>query len=370
MTPTKGEQEMKTIDLENHFATEAWVHALRTNPGHPRFEDDAATGTTRVYRGPGESEVYGYLPVLLEVGERRLAAMDKADVDVAVLSLGAPGVELFEPGLGTRLAKECNDALADTVAAHPERLQGFACLAPKDVNGAVAELERSVKELGLRGWNTHSNFGGSYLDEKRFWPLLAKAEELQAPIYLHPTVPCIPDFKVYDLTLAGPTFGFTVDAAFAMMRLIVSGALDAFPRLTVILGHYGEALPFLIERVDRRYKRGHAAAALTAAPATRQAPSHYLKNNMFVTTSGNYSPEAFRCAKDALGIDHLLLGTDYPFEDMTECVSFLAGRRLHDDEQQDAARKQRGQARIRELAQNSMSSFGKRRFPAGPGPAA
>jgi predicted TIM-barrel fold metal-dependent hydrolase len=323
---------MKTIDLENHFATEAWEHALRTNPGYPRFENDPSTGATRVHRGPGESEIFGYLPILLDIGAGRLRAMDEARIDVAVLSLGAPGVEPFEPALGTRLARECNDRLAQAVATHPDRLQGFACLAPKDVDAAVVELERCVKELGLHGWNTHSNFGDSYLDERRFWPILAKAEELQIPIYLHPTVPCIPDFKVYGLTLAGPTFGFTVDAAFAFMRLIVSGAFDAFPRLTVILGHYGEALPFLIERVDRRYKRGHAAGALTAAPETKHAPSHYLKNNLFVTTSGNYAPAAFRCAKDALGIDHVLLGTDYPFETMPECMSFLAEQPLEESE--------------------------------------
>ena len=323
---------MKTIDVENHFATEMWVEALRSNHGYPRLATDPESGKTRIYHGPDSSEPYGVIPRLLDLGAGRLGTMDAAGVDVAALSLSAPGVEHLDPVEGTRVARDANDVLAVAVDAHPDRFMGFATLAPKDIDSAVAELERTVKELSFKGWNTHSNFGDSYLDERRYWPLLAKAEELGVPIYLHPTVPRIREFWDYDLTLAGPTFGFGAEAAFGMLRLVVSGALDAFPHLTIIMGHYGEGLPFLLERVDRRYRRGRAAPDVTAAPKTKHAPSHYLKNNLLVTTSGNYLPQALTCAKDALGMSRIMLGTDHPYESMGECMAFLAAQSLSQTE--------------------------------------
>jgi hypothetical protein len=148
---------------------------------------------------------------LLDTGEDRIAVMDAAGIDVSVTSLTAPGVERFEPALGTKLAKNANDELAGAVSRYPDRFQGFAALAVKDVDAAVKELERAVKELGLRGWKTHSNYGDSYLDEKRYWPILAKADELGVPFYLHPTTPKIPEFWTYGVALAGPPFGFSLE---------------------------------------------------------------------------------------------------------------------------------------------------------------
>jgi predicted TIM-barrel fold metal-dependent hydrolase len=319
---------VKTIDLENHFATEMWVDALSSTQEYPRLHRDPESGRFRMYRDPDRWEPYGAIPRLLDLGRGRIEEMDAAGVDVAALSLSAPGVEHMEPALGTKVAKDANDVLAAAIDAHPDRFLGFATLAPKDVEAAVAELERAVKELGFKGWNTHSNFGDSYIDDRRYWPLLAKVEELGVPIYVHPTVPRMKDFHDHDLTLAASTFGFGVDASFAMMRLIMSGAFDAFPGLAIILGHYGEALPFLLERVDRRYQRGKTEPGVSGVPSCARAPSHYLKNNLWVTTSGNYLPQALTCSVDALGMDKVLLGTDHPYENMKECMEFLASRPL------------------------------------------
>ena len=125
--------------------------------------------------------------------------MDAGGIDIAVVSLTSPGTDHFYPIIGTGLAKRCNDALAEAIDTHPDRLMGFAALAPKNPEEAAKELERCVKELGFKGWKTHSNFGDSYIDEKRFWPILAKAEELDVPIYLHPVAPMIPQLRTYGL---------------------------------------------------------------------------------------------------------------------------------------------------------------------------
>ena len=309
--------DVKTIDLENHFATEEWLEVLRNNPGYPRLVDGKGLGFT-----PDAWMPMGWQGDLLDLGKGRIDLMDAAGIDYAVLSLTSPGVEQFDPALGTRLAKRSNDLLAGAIAKHPDRFGGWASLTPKEPDAAIVELERCVKELGFKGWHTWSNFGDSYLDEKRYWPVLAKAEELDVPIYLHPAVPMIPELRSFGMMLAGPAFGFGTEVMFVFLRMIVRGVFDAFPRLKIIMGHYGEALPFLVDRVDRPFRHGTPTNP-EIGPGSKKPPSEYLLNNLYVTTSGNYLPAAFFCTRDGIGMDKILLGTDFPFEDMTECMGFL-----------------------------------------------
>ncbi len=323
---------MRTLDFENHFITQGWVDALLGNDGHPRLTHDESDGKWRLYYQADAFEPFGVMDRLLDLGEGRIAAMDAAGVDVAVLSLTAPGLRAARSGRRTRVARESNDAVAAAVTAHPDRFLGYAALYPKDVDGAVQELERAVRELGLRGWKTHSNFGDSFLDEKRYWPILAKAEELGVPVYLHPAAPMIPELRTYGLALAGAAFGFGVETATAMVRLILSGALDAFPRLQIILGHYGEGLPFIMQRVDHPFVRPYIKADGAAVPDLRHPPSYYLRTNMWVSTSGNYLKAAFDCTREALGLDRIVLGTDHPYEDMNECMEFLRGLGLSESD--------------------------------------
>jgi predicted TIM-barrel fold metal-dependent hydrolase len=312
---------VKVVDIENHFASDAWVDALRHNDGYPRLAA-GPNGTSRLEWAAGAWVQFAGEKIQ-DVGALRLRYMDEAGIDVAVLSLAASGAESFDPALGSKVARDTNNELAEAVDKHRDRFLGLATLAPKDVDVAVKELERSVKDLNLRGWHTHSNFGDSYIDEKRYWPILAKAEELDVPIYLHPSVPIIPQFKTYGTGLAGASFGFGAETSMVMMRLILSGAFDAFPRLKIILGHYAEGLPFMMDRVDRPYLQGHVRSQPGVAPDLEHLPSHYLKNNMFATTSGNYQASAFLMTRDELGMESLLLGTDFPYEDMDACMRFL-----------------------------------------------
>jgi predicted TIM-barrel fold metal-dependent hydrolase len=316
------------VDLENHFVTEAWVSALRSNQGFPRLESDPATGALTLHFYPDVSMPLGLIDKLMDLDAGRIAALDAAGIDVAVLSQATPGVECTDPAIGTELAQVTNDALAEAVSRHPDRFQGFAALAPNDVDGAVKELERAVKDLGFKGWHTLSNFGDSFLDEKRYWPILAKVEELDVPIYLHPVIPAISQFRTYGWGLAGAAFGFGAETAMVMMRLVISGAFDAFPKLKIILGHYGEGFPFMMDRVDRPFLQGHVRTDPKIAPKLQLMPSDYFKNNMVVSTSGNYSTDAFLCTRNALGTTRMVVGTDYPFEDMTACMGFLAAQPL------------------------------------------
>jgi len=323
---------MRTIDLETHFITQDWLDALYANEGYPRMVKDEADGKLRLYYQADAFEPYGVTPKLLDLDDDRIAEMDANGIDFAVLSLTAPGVEQLDPEIGPRLAASVNDQLAAAIERHPGRYGGFAALYPKDVDGAVAELERAVLRLGLKGWKTHSNFGDSYIDDKRYWPILAKAEELRVPIYLHPVVPIIPELRTYGLSLAGAAFGFGIETATAMMRLVLSGALDAFPSLQVILGHYGEALPFSMQRIDHPFTRPYIKADGAAVPDLKHPPSYYLRTNVWVTTSGNYFAGAFDCTREALGLERIMLGTDHPYETMSECMEFLESLPLSDEE--------------------------------------
>jgi uncharacterized protein len=323
----RQEEEVKTrkVDLEAHFNTDELIKALFESKGFPKYLNDPGTQNLRLWytADTGEPMAEQLLKKLVDLGEIRLKNMDAAGIDVQCLSMGTPGVERLEPALGTTLARNSNNLLAQAVKKHPDRFIGLATLAPKDPKGAADELERTVKEFGFRGWKTNSNYGDSYLDDKRYWPILERAEKLNAFIYLHPTVPAIRELNTYGYALGGPGFGFGVETALVMMRLVYSGVLDKYPGLKVVLGHLGEGLPFLIKRIDFAYQRPWIDPS--TRPALAKKPSDYLRENMYVTTSGNYFQGAFLCTCEAVGIDRILLATDYPYEDSDECIRFVEG---------------------------------------------
>jgi predicted TIM-barrel fold metal-dependent hydrolase len=319
---------VKRIDLENHFVTPMWTKALQGNKGYPKVHPAKGLG----FAADAWLPLSDTGPKLAEVGEGRLKLMDAAGVDYAVLSLTSPAAEQFRVEISKRVAENANDVLAALMKQYPERFGGFAALAPKDPAWSVQELERCIKELGFSGWETHSNFGDSHLDEEKYWPLLAKAQELDIPIYLHPAVPKIPELREFGMVLAGPTFGFGVEVSYTFMRMIVRGVFDKFPNLKMIMGHYGEAFPFLVDRVDRAYMQGHSTPNPGIGPGSKELASYYVKRHLWVTTSGNYLPAAFVCSRDGLGMDRILLGTDFPYEDMSDCMSYLAGLPLTEDE--------------------------------------
>jgi predicted TIM-barrel fold metal-dependent hydrolase len=322
---------MKKIDFEAHFYTKAYLKTLSENKGYPRLVEDEKNKSRRLWYAEEVGQPFGdpLMESLLDHGEGRLKRMDASGVDIQILSLAVPGIEQLDPAVGTGLARDINNALSEVIHKHPDRFMGFATLAPKRPRDAADELERCVKDLGFVGWNTHAHYGDSYLDEKQYRPILERAEKLNVPIYLHPTVSAISQVKTYGFPLAGPPFGFGFEVFLCLMRMIYSGIFDEFPRLAVILGHLGEGLPFLIERVDWAYLRPFDP---TLRPKISKKPSDYLRSNIFVTTSGNYYEPAFRCTYEALGIDRILLGTDYPYEETDDCMRFLQRINLSDKE--------------------------------------
>jgi predicted TIM-barrel fold metal-dependent hydrolase len=258
---------------------------------------------------PGRPQLIARLE---DVGQGRIAGMDAAGIDMQVLSHAAPSLQKWtDEGFVVVRARAANDRLAETVAAHPDRFAGFAALPTPDPAAAADELERAVTRLGFKGAMVHGLTNGLFLDDRRFWPIFERAEALDVPIYLHPSIPHPAVIEAYyrDYVERFPSilraaWGFTVETATQGIRLILSGVLDAHPRLKFIIGHFGEGLPFLLWRINMGFARDG------------NAPSWFRDafcEHFWVTTSGFFSDPALLHAIQEIGIDRILFSVDYPF---------------------------------------------------------
>ena len=248
---------------------------------------------------------------LLDLGELRLREMDEAGIDVQVLSHGAPGTQKMDAALAVRMARQTNDRLSAFVAANPIRFAGFAVLPTPDPEAAATELERCVTQLGLKGAMIHGLTNGAFIDERRFWPIFERAHALDVPIYLHPSFPApavsnlyYKDYADKYPALLGPALGFTLETATQAVRMVLSGVFEAYPGLKIILGHLGEAIPFLLWRIDQSLSRPENVGGSFA---------DVFRNHFYVTTSGNFSDNALACTIAELGVDRVLFSVDWPF---------------------------------------------------------
>jgi predicted TIM-barrel fold metal-dependent hydrolase len=241
----------------------------------------------------------------------RLAEMDAVGIDVQVISHGAPSTQKLPAQNAVALTRRVNDRLAAAIAAHKNRFAAFAALPTAVPEAAADELERTTKDLGFAGAMLHGLAGGVFLDDKRFWPIFARAEKLDVPIYLHPAHPH-PDVQrayyedyVKDFPMvARPAWGYTVETATTAIRLVLSGAFEKHPKLKIILGHLGETLPFLLWRIDQALKR----------PGQKSMSFRDIfSENFYITTSGNFSNPALLCCVMEMSVDHILFAVDWPF---------------------------------------------------------
>jgi len=211
---------------------------------------------------------------------------------------------------GRGRARRVNDRLHKVVAGNPARLAAFAALPTAVPEAAADELERTAA-LGFKGAMLHGLANGVFLDDPRFWPIYARAEKLDLPIYMHPSLPQADVMRIYyqDYAKDFPmitraTWGYTVETATLAIRLVLSGVFEKYPKLKIILGHLGETLPFLVWRIDTTLKRpGGKAANFRDIFCT----------NFYVTTSGNFSNPALLCCVMEMGIDRILFAVDWPF---------------------------------------------------------
>ncbi len=269
-----------------------------------------------------------WLTQLLDIDGERLQLMDAAHVDVHVLSLSSPGVQMFEADLACSLATSANDQMAEYVRQRPQRFAMLASFAPQAPQRAAKEMQRAVASHQAGGFIVNSHTFDEYLDDPKFWAIFEAAEALDRPIYLHPRQPSqgmAAPFVEYSMSSA--MWGFAVETGTHALRLILSGVFDRFPRLQLVLGHMGEGLPYYLTRIDHWYpllfREGRVARL-------RMRPSDYFRRNFHITTSGMESTEVLQFCLSVLGADRIMWAIDYPFQDMAPAVQFLDGAPIPD----------------------------------------
>jgi 5-carboxyvanillate decarboxylase len=255
-----------------------------------------------------------------DLGAQRIADMDASGIAKQIVFLTAPGVQVFDAPLGTSLARDANDELIEGIRKHPTRYAALAAIAPHDPRNAVKELQRSVG-LGFKGVVVNSHTQGEYLDEPKYWEILEAAAALDVPIYIHPNTP--PPSMIGPFLprgLDGAIYGFAVETGLHLMRIIQAGLFDRFPRLRIVVGHLGEGLPFWLFRLDFMHRGMVTAKRYPGVPGLKKKPSDYLKENVWITTSGMQWAPAILFCQQVLGVDRVLYAMDYPYQFVPEEV--------------------------------------------------
>ena len=248
---------------------------------------------------------------LESLGETRLDAMNEAGIDFQVLSHGAPATQRLDGPAAVPLARAVNDRLHEAVRLYPERFSAFGVLPTSDPCAAADELERVVTRLGFKGAMVHGLANGVFFDDRRFWPIYERAQKLDVPLYIHPAIPHPAVIEAYykDYVKEFPSilnagWGFTVETATQAIRIVLSGVLDAYPGVKLILGHLGEGLPFSLWRIDQAMSR----------EGNRKTPfRETFREHFWITTSGNFSTPALLCTLMEMGADRILFSVDWPY---------------------------------------------------------
>jgi 2,3-dihydroxybenzoate decarboxylase len=292
----------RKIALEEHFTT---PELAKRNVARPTRSDTIFADIERR---------------LVDFDELRLETMDKAGIDLAILSVTTPGVQAERDAkTAVRLAQDANDVLAKEVQKRPKRYAGFAHLPTQDAGAAATELERAVKQLGFKGALINGQTNGNYLDADMYIPFWERVQALDVPVYLHPgAMADRPAMFAGRPELDGPVWAWTADTAAHALRLVFGGTFKRFPKLKVILGHMGETLPFFLWRFDSRWE-----LALGEKLAPDELPSAIIRRNIVITTSGVCAPAPLADAIAALGEDSVMFSVDYPYEDTPTAATFI-----------------------------------------------
>lgn len=262
---------------------------------------------------------------LAELGPRRIGAMDEAGINVQILSAHTPGVQNVPGREGIDFAYRLNRLLVEgPMATYPGRFQAFATLPLQDPEASADELERAVREDGFLGALTNGIIGKKFLDHPDFEPVLARAEALDVPIYIHPGIPPDEVFQIYysnmrpecqkefqDQVLSISAYGWHQEVVTQCLRMITSGVFDRFPKLQIIVGHMGEGLPFFYERIVE--KMGEVTRSSLHKPFEQ-----YFHDNFWFTTSAFFQDDLLDLLLKYISVDRVMFATDYPFANMKQ----------------------------------------------------
>lgn len=287
------------LDLHTHYYPESYFELLQDSSADFSYDTDPTGRTIIKHRG---ARFFGITPPMTDP-ERRIEAMDRVGIDIEVVSLSTPNVLFTDPPRQTEIARRMNDEYAALVARYPTRFKAFASIPMEDPDGALAELYRAIDELKLNGVIMLSNIRGKPLTAPEFRPFFEEANRMRLCIFLHPMLPAASE--AFNEFVLGPLVGFPFDTTLAVARMCFAGMLRDLPDIRWQIGHLGGAIPYLMERLDSGF-RDFAECKVHID----ELPSTYLKRLYYDTVS--FSPYSLRLARDLVGTDHMVMGSDFP----------------------------------------------------------
>ncbi len=289
----------RRLDLHTHYYPQIYFERIKELPSEFSFDKSPSGQTIITYRG---ARFFGVTPPMTDVAQR-LDDMDRVGIDVEVLSLSTPNVFFTDASHQPEIACMVNDAYAEVIAKYPSRFKAFASIPMDNPDAALKELHRVLDELKLNGVILLSNIGGRPLTSPEYRPFFEEANRIKLCILLHPMLPANTDpFREYVL---GPIVGFIFDTTLAVARMCFDGMFRELPDIRWIIAHLGGAVPYLMERMDNGWRDFPECRA-----KIDELPSAYLKRLYYDTV--NFNPHMLMMARDMLGADHMVMGSDYP----------------------------------------------------------
>ena len=286
--------------------------------------DPGFQGLMGFYMSSPSARAQHIMRCLTDLDQLRIQHMDECGIDKQVIALTAPGLQAMDKSTAVAFAQIANDQLADAIRRHPTRFVGMIAVAPQDPTAAAKEIERGVSSLGMNSVIINSHTHGEYLSDPKFWDIFAAAQAHDVPIYLHPnSLPKNMIQSFQECGLDGAIYGFGVETGLHAMRIITAGVFDRFPKLKMIIGHMGEALPFWMYRLDYIHRATVASQRYDSIKPIKKKPSDYLRENFYITNSGVAWEPAIKFSQAVLGVDRVLYAMDYPYQHQLDEVVAL-----------------------------------------------
>ena len=324
---------MKIVTIEEHYVSEAINHQYN------QLMNQTATEEEKIKAKFIEDYIKKDKRIT-DLGPERIAYMDQVGIDVQLISYGNNSPMDLPAEHAIPLSKQANDDLAKACQQYPYRFYGLATLPVADPKAAADELERTVKELNFKGVMLQGSYNGQFFDDQAFWPIFEKAQALDVPIQLHPGEV---DAKVIDhyyegnwspqvtMTLSGHGLGWHYDAGIHVLRLILAGVFDAYPNLKIISGHWGETIPYFLDRLNETLPQ--------AVTGLKHDIAYYYRHNIYVTPSGMFYKAPMSLCINELGADRVLWSMDYPYMLRENTATFLENFDISDEEKAQIAYK-------------------------------